>query len=242
MLPRSEPRAEQELTVTVRPSSAALPTAFPRTAGRWIAAGLALGTLLYVVPSALHGNPPVESAEQTLLYVAERPMWRPVHLVNIAAVLVWAVALTALGARLTGTARDVARAGGVVLTAAAGVFAVYFSIHATALPTAAARFRGGADPEQVLLSAEAVLLVLGATAFTAQAALGLSMLVYGLAIAVSREFPRSVGWLGVLGGAGWLTGAVLVDFAVIVPFTVVCWVWTLVLAAVLLRTGREGAS
>jgi hypothetical protein len=128
-----------------------------------------------------------------------------------------------------------------VLTAGAGVFAVYFSIHAMALPTAAARFLGGADPEQVLVDTEAVLLVLGAIAFTAQAALGLSMLLYGLSIAVSRDLPRGVGWLGVLGGAGWLTGAVMIDFAVIVPFTVVCWVWTLVLAGVLLRGGREGA-
>jgi hypothetical protein len=226
--------------VTARPPSAP-PTASSRAAGRWIAAGLTLGTLLYVVPSVVHGNPPIESAELTLRYVAERPAWRPVHLVNIAAVLVWAVALTALGARLTGAARHVARAGAVVVTVAAAVFAVYFSLHAMALPTAAARF-SGSDPEQVLVTTEAVMLVLGAIAFTAQAALGLSMLVYGLAIAVSRELPSGVGWLGVLGGAGWLTGAVLIDFAVIVPFTVVCWVWTLVLAGVLLRARWEGAS
>jgi phosphoglycerol transferase MdoB-like AlkP superfamily enzyme len=227
--------------VTVPPSTAASQArALSRVAGRWIAAGLAFGTLLYVVPSVLHGNPPVESAELTLRYVAGRPAWRPVHLVNIAAVLVWAVTLTALGARLTGAARQVAQAGAVVLTAAAGVFAVYFSIHAMALPTAASRFIAG-EQEQVLAVTEAVMLVLGAIAFTAQAALGLSMLLYGLAIAVSRELPAAVGWLGVFGGAGWLTGAVLIDFAVIVPFTVICWVWTLVLAVVLLRAGREGA-
>ncbi len=85
------------------------------------------------------------------------------------------------------------------------------------------------------------MLVLGAIAFIAQATLGLSILLYGLAIAVSRELPAGVGWLGVLGGAGWLTGAVLIDFAVIVPFTVICWIWTIALAVVLLRAGRERA-
>ena len=92
----------------------------------------------------------------------------------------------------------------------------------------------------MLAATEPVLLVLGATAFTAQAALGLSMLLYGLAIAVSREHPAWVGWIGVIGGAGWLLGALVIDFAVIVPFTVVCWIWTLVLAVALLRCGRDG--
>lgn len=227
--------------MTVPPSTAASQAgALSRVAGRWIAAGLALGTLLYVVPSVLHGNPPVESAELTLRYVADRPAWRPVHLLNIAAVLLWAVALTALGARLTGAARQVAQAGAVVLTAAAGVFAVYFSIHAMALPTAASLFIAG-EHEQLLVTTEAVMLVLGAIAFTAQAALGLSILLYGLAVAVSRELPAGVGWLGMLGGAGWLTGAVLIDFAVIVPFTVISWAWTLVLAVALLQRQRGGA-
>ncbi|MGH3585239.1 MAG: hypothetical protein ACRDQ0_02855 [Pseudonocardia sp.] len=155
---------------------------------------------------------------------------------NIAAVLLWTVALTALGSRLTGTAREFARVAGVVLTVAAAVFAVYFRIHAMALPAAAARVVDGtSDPALHLSATEAVLFVLGATAFTAQGMLGLSMLLYGVAVAVSDRLPTALGWLGVLGGAGWLTGALLVDFAVIVPSTVVCWIWTLVLAVVVAR-------
>jgi hypothetical protein len=219
----------------VVPPAVVPPVVLSTIARRWIACGLALGTLLYVVPSAVHGNPPVESVELTLRYVADRPVWRPVHLVNIAAVLVWAVALTALGSRLTGAAREVGRAARVVLTAAAAVFAVYFSSHAMARPTAATRLVGGDDPQQLLVAADAVLLVLGAIAFTAQAMIGLSLALYGLTVAVSREFPAWVGWLGALGGAGWLAGALLVDVAVIVPSTVVCWVWTLALAVVLVR-------
>jgi hypothetical protein len=206
------------------------------SAGRWIATGLAVGTLMYIVPSAVHGNPPVESAELALHYVAERPSWRLVHLVNVGAVLVWAVALAALVSRLAGAGRDVGRAARLVLTVGAAVFAVYFSIHAMALPVAAQRFVTGAvDPEQVLVQTEAVLLVLGATAFAAQALLGLSVLLHGLTVVTADRFPAWVGWLGVLAGAGWLVGALLVDFAVIVPFTVLAWVWMLVLAGTVLR-------
>jgi hypothetical protein len=210
-------------------------------ARRWIATGLAVGTVLYIVPSALHGNPPIESAELTLRYVAERPSWRLVHLLNIAAVLIWAVSLGALGSRLTGTAPTIGRAAGIVLTATTAVFAIYFSIHAMALPVAAERFASGTgEPSQILTQTESVLLVLGATAFIAQAMLGLAVLLYGLAVATSDRLPTWLGWLGALGGGGWLAGAVLIDFAVIVPFTVVSWAWMLVLAMALLRaTGTK---
>lgn len=206
---------------------------------RWIAGGLIAGTVLYVLPSAAHGNPPIESAEATLHYVAERSAtWRPIHLVNIAAVLLWAVSLAALGDRLQGPARDVARAGRLTAAVATAVFAVYFSLHAMALPVAAARFVGGAaDPAALLTQVEAVLLVLGATAFTAQALVGVMIGVHGLALTLDRRLPRWLGVVGLVAGLGWLAGAVIVDFAVIVPFTALTWLWAIVLGIVVWRRG-----
>ncbi|WP_026122585.1 hypothetical protein, partial [Nocardiopsis halotolerans] len=78
---------------------------------------LVAGTVLYVLPSALHGNPPVDSAADTLAYVAERPSWRVVHLVNIGAVLVWLAAFGVLARHLGGRGEALARYATHVFTA-----------------------------------------------------------------------------------------------------------------------------
>lgn len=210
---------------------------FTTPSPRWIATGLIAGTVMYVLPSVLHGNPPVESADLTLRYVAERSStWRPIHLLNIAAVLMWAVSLAALGSGTTGRAPHVARAANLVFTATAAVFAVYFSIHAMALPVAAERFSTGAvDPARLLDQVEAVLLILGSTAFTAQGLIGASIALYGAVVIVDDRFPRWLGAVGVVAGLGWLAGALAIDFAVIVPFTVLTWVWMVALGVVLWR-------
>lgn len=202
-----------------------------------VAAGCLLaGTVLYAVPTAVHGNPPVDSAEAVLEYVHERPSWRLVHLVNIVAVVLWAGAFSALAPVLAPSARAAARAVRVVFTASAAVFAVYFSIHAFGLTTAANQyFAAGADRAAVLERTEVVLILLGSTAFTAQAMLGASVAFAGFALTRSTALPGWWGWSGAVIGIGWSAGALLVDFAVIVPFTALAWVWTALLAVRLWR-------
>lgn len=203
---------------------------------RAAAIALCVGTVLYVLPSALHGNPPVDSARETLEYVHQRPTWRLVHLVNIAAVLVWAAAFAGLVPVAAPTARALGRVRGVVFTAAAAVFAVYFSIHAFGLSTLADQyFEPAADQAAVLERTEAVLVLLGSMAFTAQAMLGASIALTGLVLSRSAVVPTWLGWTGGALGAGWLVGAVAVNFAVIVPFTALTWAWTVILAVLLWR-------
>ena len=213
---------------------------------RWIAVALLVGTVLYIAPSALHGNPPIESAEKALRYVHDRPTWRIVHLVNILAVLLWAGGFSALAPLVAPRAVALRRAAATVFAATAAVFAVYFSIHAFGLPTLANDFfERGADQAAVLERTETVLVLLGSTAFTAQAMLGLSIALCAALLVRARPsvLPAWLGWVGVAAGAGWLVGALLVKFSVIVPFTVVAWVWWTVLAVLLLRragTAAEG--
>ncbi|MBB4931678.1 hypothetical protein F4561_002498 [Lipingzhangella halophila] len=202
---------------------------------RWAAVGLVLGTVCYIVPTIVHGNPPVESAEGTLRWVADRPSWRIMHMLNIAAILLWAVSL---GALHPPKAPDpVKQATRTITTIAAAVFATYFSLHAMALSVAADRFTTGEVPRaEVLAQTEAVLLVLGAVAFTAQALLGLAILLNGLTLATGGQYPRWLGGTAVVAGAGWMIGALLVDIdRIVVPFTALTWIWTFVMAIAVWR-------
>ncbi|WP_433575439.1 DUF4386 family protein [Nocardia brasiliensis] len=214
---------------------------YSETMWRWAAGVLLVGTLLYILPSALHGNPPIESASATLEYVRARPSWRLGHLVNIAAVIVWAFGFAALAevAAAPAWARQLL---GIVFTTAAATFAVYFSLHAFGLPTAAEQyFAAGADRAAILERTETILIVLGSIAFTAQALLGAAVLLAGYAVTRSVRMPRWLGWVGVIAGLGWLVGALLVEFAVVVPFTILTWLWTVAVAIVAWRAARPAA-
>ncbi|WP_338762839.1 DUF4386 family protein [Nocardia vulneris] len=212
------------------------------TMWRWAAGILLAGTLLYVFPSALHGNPPIESAQETLEYVRARPSWRLAHLVNIAAVIVWAFGFAAL-ARVAGTPVWARQLLGLVFATAAATFAVYFSLHAFGLPTAAEQyFDTGANRAAILERTETILIVLGSIAFTAQALLGAAVLLAGYVLTRSVRLPGRLGWVGVVAGLGWLVGALLVEFAVVVPFTILTWVWTVAVAIGAWRAAPPAAS
>lgn len=203
--------------------------AAPRAAGVLILCGV----VLYILPSILHGNPPIDDAAATLEYVSDASGWRTMHLVNILAVVLWVIAL-ALLRTLPELPRPLSRATGSVWAVAAGVFSVYFGIHAIGLSTAADQYLSGAvDQAAVVERTEALLLVLGSTAFVAQALLGLAVALTGLLLARAEIGSRVFGVIGVVIGLGWTIGAVMINFAVIVPFTALAWAWLVVLGVCL---------
>jgi hypothetical protein len=211
-------------------ATTAVPPA-PVVTGRWIAAGLVIAVVATVVPTAVHGNPPIESAELTLRWIAERPSWRPVHLLAIAGIVLWAACLNALARDAEPrAARDTGRVAQLTMTVAAAVFAVYFGLHAWLAIPATELVAGAAPAELTVERTAAAMLVLGAVAFTAQALLGAAIALHGLTLALDRRFPRWLGLAGLASGLGWLTGALIVDFAIIVPFTASSWLWALTLA------------
>ena len=203
--------------------------AAPRAAGVLILSGV----VLYILPSILHGNPPIDDAAATLEYVSDASGWRIMHLVNILAVVLWVIALALLRA-LPELPGPLSRATGSVWAVAAGVFGVYFGIHAIGLSTAADQYLSGAvDQTAVVERTEALLLVLGSTAFVAQALLGLAVALTGLLLARAEIGSRVFGAIGVVIGVGWTLGAVMINFAVIVPFTALAWAWLVVLGVCL---------
>jgi hypothetical protein len=195
------------------------------------------GVVLYILPTILHGNPPIEDAEATLRYVADRGLWRIAHLANIAAVVLWLVAL-ALLVPMTATRRSLEHATLAVWGVAVSVFSVYFGIHAIGLSAVADQMvTGKADVAAILERAEALLLLLGSTAFVAQALLGTSIAMLGLFILKATDMNRVFGAIGIAAGLGWAIGAVAMNFAIIVPFTVLAWIWVGILGARLVVRG-----
>ncbi|SFP69036.1 hypothetical protein SAMN05421810_103111 [Amycolatopsis arida] len=228
------------MTSTATRTTTAAPTTRPKLL--WGAVALVAGTVLYAAMSFLHGDPPITEPDEILDYVADRPLWRAEHMVNILAVFLWLGAFTALTGATAGTAAHrVARYAQATLTATAGVYTVYFGIHAFGTTAMADRWveASGAAREAMLTETQAVLDVLASVAFPAQGLLGLSILLYGVSIALSTDLPRWLGWIGAVAGAGWLAGAVLMTFSVIVPFTTVAWVWMIALAVVMVKGKRE---
>lgn len=216
-----------------------------RTLLRIGAVSALVGTIAYIaltVIHVMHGDPPVLDTAKMLDHVAAHPEWRPARLANILAVLFWVGAFTALTSSHTrGTAWALGRVAHAVMIGASAVFAVYFSLHGFGLGVLAEDWAsaGASERANILVEAEAVLTVLGSTAFTAQALLGLSFLLYGLTTAFSHSYPTWLGWVGAVAGAGWLAGALLVAFDVIIPFMMIACAWMLVMGVLMWRRAKS---
>ncbi|MGH3922496.1 MAG: hypothetical protein ACRDTT_06440 [Pseudonocardiaceae bacterium] len=161
-------------------------------------------------------------------YVAARPWWRAAHLASILAVLFWVGALGTLPHELRhDIERGLARLARGVLIAASAVYAVYFSINGFGWAELAHRWSSatGESRAHLLIEMNVALVMFGSVAFTAQALLGLSVALYGLTLVSGSSAPRWIGWLGAAAGVGWLIGAILIRFDVIVPCMVLAWAW-----------------
>lgn len=146
---------------------------------------LLLGVVAYILPTALHGNPPIDDAAATLDYVSSRSLWTLAHFANVAAILMWAsaVALLQVSGALPLGRGAVARMSWSI---AGGAFAIYFGIHAVGLWSAADQL--GTTPEQMVIQrTEALLLVLGSAAFVSQTLVGASVALLGVALMGADE-------------------------------------------------------
>ncbi|WP_051299565.1 hypothetical protein [Arthrobacter castelli] len=202
------------------------------------AACLLTGTIMYVAATAFHGNPPITDAAAMLDLVAGRPFWPAEHYLNIGAVILWMIGFTLMGTSLPDDeARGIRKSAHAVIIAGTAVFSVYFALHALGLESLSSQWvsadaAGRADAE---LAATAVIAVLGALAFVAQAMLGISILLYALVLVRTSLYPSWLGWTGAVAGSGWFVGAMAMNFAIIVPFTLVTWVWIVLLSLTLVQ-------
>ncbi|HIW92418.1 MAG TPA: hypothetical protein H9870_12265 [Candidatus Corynebacterium avicola] len=232
----STPSSTHSPTPTVHTPT--LPSATIRQR-RAAAALLILGVIAYILPTALHGNPPIDDAAATLDYVRDRGLWTIAHFANVGAVMMWAAAVALLKTSgMLGQGR-----GAVAQVAwgiAGGAFAIYYGIHAVGLWSAANQLDTVAR-DLVLERTESLLLILGSSAFVAQAVLGVAVALFGLALIGTTRASRILGAVGIVTGTGWCVGALLINFGIIVPFTTLGWAWAVAVALVVFRAARHSA-
>ncbi|MED4161444.1 hypothetical protein [Halalkalibacterium halodurans] len=201
-----------------------------------------IGTLLYIFASAIHGNPPIEEAETLLPFLADSTLWREVHLANIAAIFLWLASFIILTSLLSNKIAIIwSKVANSFMIMTCGVFALYFHIHSFALPLLATKWVS-ADEEtygSIVIETNATLTMLGTTAFISQAMLGLSIILYGIVLLFVPVLKRWLAYLGIIAGLGWLIGAIIIDFSIIVRFTVLAWIWVFLVCTLLLLNMRS---
>src|SRR3954467_6255328 len=172
------------------------------------AASTILGMLLGIAAGVFHGGgPQPNDLQATLPEYAANTVWELVHLVQFVAdisVLVGFFALyRSVAATREGVSAAFARLGIIVAVAAEGIYGVNQAVDIANKFTAQQWVRAPlADQANALRIAEAVRHIeIGASSVWTLAS-GIALLLFGLSISLSHEYPRVLGWativLGVL--------------------------------------------
>lgn len=182
-----------------------------------------LGALGYLVSALWHGDLPDQTTQIALQHIADRSEWHLIHLIGIVSVLLWVGAFMALAYSLScGPSWLLGRMAVLAVVIGAAVFLVDYSIDGYELKNVADAWQAAAAPqkEDKLLVAEAMFGILGGTFRSFIAWLyGLPYLLLGLAVALSDEYPRWLGWGAVAAGAGAVVaGTTLFLDVPLVPF------------------------
>ena len=142
-----------------------------------------------------------------------------------------------------------ARLGAAFAVAALATAAALQAVDGVALKRAIDHWaRAPVDQRQgAFLAAFAIRQIeIGLASFTA-ILFGATATLYGAAMAASRGFPRWLGWLGAIGGAGTIIGGVLTAktgfsataMTVSMPFSLLTVLWMILVGAILWRHPRR---
>jgi hypothetical protein len=197
---------------TPRPKSAVIGQ--PTSAAGWIsrmgaAAGIA-GALLGMVGNLVHPATPAASddAEGLARTIADSGSWVPGHLVILLGLILMLGGLVAIAHSIQGGLPGaLARLGQVAAVAGVTVGLVLLVVDGVAAKHLAQAWATAPPGQQAaalhaLLAEEAINFALG-TLFYIQFA-GVTFVLLGLAVAWSRVYPRWLGWVAVVAGAGSL--------------------------------------
>ncbi|MGD9529300.1 MAG: hypothetical protein AB7V44_21230, partial [Pseudonocardia sp.] len=180
-----------------------------------------VGTLGYLVLFLVHGDLPDQTAESALSWVAQRP-FSLLHLGIILCSLLWVAAFLGLAASLADAVPwALGQLGSAAAIVGATLLAVHYRIDGPALEEVADAWVVATGPEKARLleHGELVLLMTGG-GFPLYVALllGLPFALFGIAVAVSSEYPSILGWLGaVVGVVGFSTGAANFALLALIP-------------------------
>lgn len=164
-----------------------------------------VGGLGYLLTLLLHGDLPDQTTEVALEHIAGRPEWRLLKLALMACVLCWIGAFMALVRSLpAGISGFLGRWAVAITIVGVAIVVVEYAIIGHALKDVADAWRAGpADAQVELRMAEVMLAITGGLFHSVVAwMLGLPYMLLGTAIAWGRGYPRWLGWMAVIAGAG----------------------------------------
>jgi hypothetical protein len=171
------------------------------------AAGIA-GALVGMVGNLAHPTTPAASqdAEGLARTIADSGSWVPDHLVILLGLLLMLGGLVAIARSISsGLPGALARLGSIAAVAGATVGLLLLSIDGIAAKHLAQAWATAPPEEQAaalhaLLAEEAINFALGTLFYILFA--GVTFVLLGLAVAWSRVYPRWLGWMAVVAGAG----------------------------------------
>lgn len=212
------------------------------------AVGAVAGSLLAGVGNLLHPATPVGQSEGVARVIAESAAWVPVHLMIVAGLILMFAGLVALSRSIReGPAGALAQFGygaavvgitiGVLLVVIDGVAAKHLADVWAASPP-----EERADALRLVLAEESLNFAI-ASGFNIVFA-GVTYILLGLAVALSRIYPRLLGWVAVTMGVGCIVAGViqaltgeptLLTKTLTIIFPTVITLWTALLGVLLWR-------
>jgi hypothetical protein len=183
------------------------------------AVALPLGVILFVVATAIfhpHREDPMDNPAVFMEY-AQSDSWVVVHFAQWVAVLLLSGGLVSLYYSITkkpeaGT--GVARFGLVAAVLTAGAFTMLQAVDGVALKWAVDAWAGAPADQEVaaFAAAQAVRWTEYALQSYSNILLGLTLLLYALAMALVASYPRWLGWLAASSGVAWIVHGVMVPY------------------------------
>lgn len=201
-----------------------------------------IGTFLYILATIFHGNPPIEKASTAIPFVAEQTFWQTKHFINIIAILLWLFGFICIFFNLSRqSSRLMAKIALTQFTITTTIFAIYFYIHGFGLTQIANKWQNAPSTEKqnILLQGDAILNILGTTAFISQLFLGISIILIALVFIFEKNVNKTYTIIGIIIGLGWAIEAYLINFAIIVPFTLLSWVWLILLIINIMKNQKN---
>ena len=175
------------------------------------------GALLLLAGTYLHpmSADPSVPADAFLEYAADHK-WVASHLMQLSGVGLMVAALALLSRRLAGGPADAeATLGAVGAAASLAVAAALQAVDGVALKVMVDRWAAaqGREREVLFQAAFAVRQIEVGFASMTSLLLGLTVLVYGLALLKESELPRWLGMLAIVGGVPTLIGGVMMAYS-----------------------------
>jgi len=172
-------------------------------------AGIVLEILMEILhPSKADPNNSVAAFRE---YAAHSNTWTAVHIGQFFAalcVMIGLVALARSAGRQPGLPSALALLGGITAVMVATVFAVQMAVDGVALKAAFDAWAGASGAEKTVafrIADEVRWLEKGLGGFF-QMLNGVALIALGLSLALGRRYPRWLGWIGAVAGAGFLAG------------------------------------